>query len=181
MRKYLPAVVLLTAIFGGLSFYIAKEVIASIQKKADIDKFEDKSKERWFQTFKDIDTEKKTITLKEIKTPFVLINFWASWCTPCLKEFPDLVELRKKIPEDKLFILGINCDEEAPESKVIQIKKKFNVNFPNVVDPQNKNLTIIGSNTLPATLLFHNGVLIFSSYKQTDFMNKQFLKMIDTP
>ena len=58
MRKYLPVVILLTMVFGGLSFYIAKEVIASIRKKADVEKTEDKSKERWLQSFQEVDDNK---------------------------------------------------------------------------------------------------------------------------
>ncbi len=164
--------------FGGLSFYIAREVIASIRKKADIEKTEDKSKEMWLQAFHEKDEEGKSIILKDVKSPFILVNFWASWCTPCLKEFPDLVELRKKIPEDKLYIIGINCDEEDPKNKILQMKKRFSINFPNIQDPQNKNLASIGSSTLPVTLLFHNGVLVYSTFKQTQFLNKQFLQML---
>ena len=178
MRKYLPLVILLTAIFGFLSFYIAREVIASIRKKADIEKTEDKSKEKWLQEFSEKDTEGKQVVLKNIKAPFILINFWASWCGPCLKEFPELVELRKKISEEKLYILGINCDEETPLAKIESLKKSLNINFPNVIDPTNKNLAAIGSRVLPATLLYHNGVLVYSTFKQTNFLNSQFLKML---
>lgn len=178
MRKYLPLAILFTAVFGILSFYIAREVIASIRKKADIEKTEDKSKEKWLQEFKEQDTDGKEVKLNNIKAPFILVNFWASWCTPCLKEFPELIELRKKISEEKLYIVGINCDEETPLAKIEALKKRFNFNFPNIMDPANKNLAAIGSSTLPATLLFHNGVLVYSTFKQTDFLNSQFLKML---
>jgi len=181
MRKYLPIVILFTAVFGMLSFYIAREVIASITKKADVDVVVmDKSKELWFQNFADKDLDKNPIVLKDIKAPLVLINFWASWCGPCLKEFPELIELRKKISEKSLYIVGINCDDEKPKEKIASIEKKFDLNFPNILDPENKNLAAVGASTLPVTLLYHKGVLIYSSFKQTNFLDKKFLEMIQS-
>lgn len=179
MRKYLPVIILFTAVFGTVTFYLAREVTATITKKAIVEATEDKSKESWFKSFAEKDLEDNEVVLKNIKAPFVLVNFWASWCTPCLKEFPELVELRKLIAEEKLYILGINCDEETPLVKIKPIQKKFKFNFPNIIDPKNKNLSNIGSSSLPVTLLFHKGVLIYSNFKQTDFLSKPFLNLLE--
>jgi thiol-disulfide isomerase/thioredoxin len=179
MRKYLPVVILFTAVFGILSFYIAREVMASITKKADVENVVDKSKDQWFKNFSEKDLDNKPIVLSSIKAPFVLVNFWASWCSPCLKEFPELVSLRKTIPEEKLFIVGINCDDEDPLKKIAPLSKKFEFNFPNIIDPKNKNLSEVGASSLPVTLLFHKGELIYSSYKQTNFLDKKFLQMLE--
>lgn len=185
MRKYLPVVILLTAIFGMLSFYIAKEVIASINKKVDIEsaiaeKSVEKTKDLWFKNFTDKDLEKNQIVLANIKAPFVLVNFWASWCGPCLKEFPELVQLRQKISQERLYIVGINCDDEMTKEKMTPLQKKYGINFPNILDPENKNLSAIGSSTLPVTLLYHKGILIFSNFSQTSFSDDKFLKLLDT-
>ena len=54
--------------------------------------------------------ENKTITTQDIKIDkYTLINFWASWCTPCLYEHPYLLKLHK---EKNITILGINYNDE---------------------------------------------------------------------
>jgi len=40
----------------------------------------------------------------------LLVNFWATWCPPCLRELPGLLNLRKKYGEDKLHMIGISLD-----------------------------------------------------------------------
>lgn len=169
---------MLTSIFGFLSFNIAKEVAGNISENRKKNESVNNSKELWFKNFKESDIKKNPVILQKIKAPYVLINFWASWCKPCLQEFPELIKLRKQIPEEKLYVVGINCDEETPLKKVLSTQSKFQFNFPNIVDPENKNLTAIGSMTLPATLLFYKGELIYSSYKRTNFQSEEFLNLL---
>lgn len=174
----MPVVILFTTIFGMLSFYIAKEVIAGISKKADVDPVSlDLKKEQWLSSLQEVDTEGQSVTLKNIKAEYILVNFWASWCAPCLKEFPEMVKLREKIPAEKLYILGINCDMENTLKNFKKTKEEFKFNFPNVLDSKNKHLDAIGSTSLPATLVFKNGKLIYSNFRQTSFLAQEFLEL----
>ncbi|MFN9077699.1 MAG: TlpA family protein disulfide reductase, partial [bacterium] len=45
--------------------------------------------------------------LSELKGKVVVLDFWATWCGPCIASFPKLVELRKSYPEDKVEIVGL--------------------------------------------------------------------------
>jgi len=49
------------------------------------------------------------IRLSDFRGKTVLLNFWTTWCMPCLREMPDLVELQKRLA-DKLVILGVSLD-----------------------------------------------------------------------
>ncbi len=61
-----------------------------------------------------IDRQGKTWTLSELKGQVVFINFWATWCPPCLKELPSMQNLYTKIPKDKFKMLAIlNKDKTA--------------------------------------------------------------------
>lgn len=44
------------------------------------------------------------------KGKVLIINFWATWCSPCVKEFPGLMNLRREFSEDELTIVGISMD-----------------------------------------------------------------------
>ena len=53
------------------------------------------------------------VKLSELKGKVVLIDFWASWCSPCRQEMPILEELHKKYVEQGLVIIGVNIDTNA--------------------------------------------------------------------
>jgi cytochrome c biogenesis protein CcmG, thiol:disulfide interchange protein DsbE len=56
--------------------------------------------------------------LRDLRAKVVLINFWATWCVPCLTEFPSLVELSQKYKDDpRLQIIAITMDQSPTEVK----------------------------------------------------------------
>lgn len=100
--------------------------------------------------------------LKQNKGKPILINVWATWCTPCREEFPDLVKLSKNY-NDKIKFIGISADDpDALDSKVISFLKKYNADFENflikVIDPENfiNLLNNDWSGALPATFIYDN-------------------------
>ena len=57
------------------------------------------------------DLQGKTVKLHDFKGKTVLLNFWATWCTPCIAEFPQFVRLAQSMPDD-LVILAVSIDED---------------------------------------------------------------------
>jgi len=62
----------------------------------------------------------------QAKGKVVVINFWASWCGPCRQEIPELISLRKRIPEDKLVIIGVSLDQEPSMYAAYTARTGFN-------------------------------------------------------
>jgi thiol-disulfide isomerase/thioredoxin len=61
----------------------------------------------------------------------LIINFWASWCAPCLEEVPLLVRMQKKYQSQGLQIIGIAADSPSNASKFAQ---KLSINYPTLPD-----------------------------------------------
>jgi thiol-disulfide isomerase/thioredoxin len=74
-----------------------------------------------------LDLHGATRTLDEWRGQPVLVNFWATWCPPCLKEIPLLVSLQEEFRDDGLAIVGVAVDEELA---VRQFVAERELNFP---------------------------------------------------
>ena len=90
----------------------------------------------------------------------LLINVWATWCVPCLEEFPDLIEFSKKY-KNEIEVVGISVDlPEEIDSKVIPFLQKHNAGFPNFIadikDPEDfiNLLNTDWSGAIPATFFY---------------------------
>jgi len=60
--------------------------------------------------FSAADIDGRTWRLGDLRGRVVLLDFWATWCGPCLAEMPNVIRLRERYPEDRLVILGISLD-----------------------------------------------------------------------
>lgn len=61
------------------------------------------------------DLQGKTHTLADYKGKWVIVNYWATWCPPCLDEIPELVEFHEQYGKDRAVVLGVNFEEPDPE------------------------------------------------------------------
>ena len=85
----------------------------------------------------------------------VLLHFWATWCAPCLEEFPDLIKLARNNPK-KLKILGVSSD--LSEADIDKFLKKLDLNLPDnfalIWDEKQKiTKTLYGTKKLPESFL----------------------------
>jgi len=69
----------------------------------------------------------KPVALKSFSGKVVLVDFWASWCPPCIIEIPQLIGLQKK-HAGKLQIIGVSMDDDAAAAK--DVAGRFAFNYP---------------------------------------------------
>lgn len=81
----------------------------------------------------------------------LIVAFWATWCSPCVKEFPGLVTVRKEIPESDLQMVGISLDHNV--RAVENFVQQQQANFPIFMDGGDVSATF-GVNSIPRTLIF---------------------------
>lgn len=68
--------------------------------------------------------------LSDFRGKWVLVNFWASWCTPCLKEIPDLVRFHEKHKDRDAIVLGVNYGEALSDKALHSFITKFKITYP---------------------------------------------------
>lgn len=104
-------------------------------------------------------TSNSQVTLTEqYAGRWVVINYWAQWCKPCLEEIPELNALAEKYPN--IAVLGVNFDGATGEELATQVAK-FEIQFPVLaVDPA-EQLGTTRPVVLPTTLILNpEGVLV---------------------
>lgn len=67
------------------------------------------------------------VTLGAYRGKVVILDFWASWCPPCLREMPSLISLQKQY-DGKLQVIGVSMDDRSDAAKAVT--KRFNFNYP---------------------------------------------------
>lgn len=120
--------------------------------------------------------EGKTIKISDFSGKFLLIDFWASWCGPCRKENPNLVEAYKKYHTEGFEILGISLDDAARKDAWIKAIKDDNLLWPQVSDLGGWDsiaAKLYGINAIPANFLLDpTGKIVARDLRGEDLQNR---------
>jgi len=120
------------------------------------------------------------VNLKEFRGKVVLLNFWATWCPPCRKEIPSMVELYKKYKDRGLEIIGVNLDKLG-KSEVEKFSLEHKINFPVLLNPSGDAAARYGVVVLPTTIFLDRyGKIKGRISGALDWTAETNLKTIDT-
>jgi peroxiredoxin len=103
-----------------------------------------------------ISDDTSSIHLANYRGKVVLLNFWASWCPPCVVETPSLVQFHHDHPEYPILAVSIDTNEEAYRKFIVQ--KHFDVTT--VRDPDQTVATKYGTTGWPETFVIDRNGLI---------------------
>jgi len=100
--------------------------------------------------------DNKKILLEELQEELILVNFWASWCAPCIEELPSMLNLIKK-HKGKIALLTISTDDKIEDIRKFRNKLKITGTEQNIywVWDEGKNISLNIFNTLkvPETII----------------------------
>ena len=92
-------------------------------------------------------------TLQEMRGKLVIVHFWASWCPPCLKEIPDLIEFAEAWQDKPIEVIGVSLDENWENAEKVVISSKLPKNFESLIDLTGKTPEAYGTYQYPETYL----------------------------
>ena len=97
------------------------------------------------------DTRGVAHRLEDYRGKVVLVNFWASWCPPCIKEMPGLQQLQAKLADRPFTILAVNVGEKRYD--VWKFTKLVDFTLPTPLDPNRGTFNAWGAEVLPTSFL----------------------------
>jgi peroxiredoxin len=103
------------------------------------------------------DADRK-VELRDFRGRTVILNFWATWCPPCVEEMPSLVQLQKRFKDKNVTVLGVSIDADGDAYH--RFLKDHNVEFLTVRDPDAKSSNLYGTFKFPETYIIdRNGIV----------------------
>jgi thiol-disulfide isomerase/thioredoxin len=124
---------------------ICSIMACTLIKAQTVQNFQLKNLENQTRSFVDLKGEKLT-----------LIDFWASWCKPCLKAIPELNKIYAEYKSKGVEIIGINCDGPRSVAKVAPLSQSLQIKYPVLLDINSEVMNNLGLQAFPTLLLVNS-------------------------
>jgi cytochrome c biogenesis protein CcmG, thiol:disulfide interchange protein DsbE len=111
-------------------------------------------------------SNKKTIRLAAFRGKVVLLNFWATWCAPCLTEMPTFNQWQQQYGFDNLQVIGVSMDD-AP-ADVVSLVARLKLNYPVVMGDEHLGASYGGILGLPVTFLIDRRGRVQARYENAE-------------
>src|SRR5579863_5113718 len=100
----------------------------------------------------------RTVSLNQFRGQVVVLNFWATWCPPCVAELPSMIDMQDRLRSRGVTVLGVSIDVD--NDAYHRFLKLRSVNFLTVRDPGQKVAGMYGTSVWPETYVIdREGIL----------------------
>lgn len=170
MKKFLPFIIFIVVfgvvLAGQIGFKMFSKNEEIIKQSTEYLEYENLFLHGNYKTLAGTSVE-----MTKLNAPVVILNFWASWCIPCLEEMPSMIALKNKFKPDQVQIVAINTDEDDQKMNIEKTMKKINMKdeFIIVPDSNSKLVTDFKVSAIPVTIIFHRGKVVHFSNGPMDF------------
>ncbi len=122
-----------------------------------------RAREPYAPDFSITTSEGEHITLEDLRGKVVVLDFWGTWCPPCVESVPSLRSLHKKFAKEPSFVLiGISSDSDKQEWKAFTEKEKMI--WPQFLDSNHEVQMAFGVRAFPTYIVIdHEGIIRFRS------------------
>lgn len=121
-----------------------------------------------------MDGKGKTVVLASLNGKVVFINFWATWCPPCLAELPSINELHNQLNDNKnIVFLIVDADNNLKKSLPFMASHYYNLPVYTTVTSVPKQMM---GNSIPTTVILNKkGQIVFHHEGAADYTNQKFV------
>lgn len=117
------------------------------------------------------DINGNVLSLADLKGKVIFMNFWATWCPPCVAEMPAINELHKEMGDEVAFVM-LSMDQDF--QKAIAYKERKEFGLP-IYQPASQIPSMYGSSQLPTTYVIDaQGKLVMTHMGMADYNNQEF-------
>lgn len=123
----------------------------------------------------------KKYTLESFRGKVVILDFWASWCDPCIRLIPDLNKLHASYADKGLILLGVNRDKEL--QTLHDTVKKYDIRYPQVWDFSGGHPSLVDSYRVtgfPTTIIIDKRGRLFKKWGTMDWKMSYFVDFLLT-
>jgi thiol-disulfide isomerase/thioredoxin len=108
-----------------------------------------------------LDAAGNEVSLHDFGGKVVLLNLWATWCAPCIKELPSLDRLQAQLGSDRFQVVAVSVDRRGAEAVRPYFEKLGIANLPIYAEPKNQLAQSLGLTVLPSTIVVGpHGVMV---------------------
>ncbi len=121
------------------------------------------------------DAKGKMVKLTDIKSNYILLDFWFSRCGPCIASFPEIKELYVKTKRNKLAVIGISTDSRSENELWKETLSKHDMTWINLNDPKYNLVKLLAIGNYPTRVLLDKDykiILLDTDNSQDDFFKK---------
>ncbi len=140
---------------GGLAF-LAHPALADVgpaQIKGAVAKFELSKSPKRLPDLEFLDADDKPLHFADFKGKAMLVNFWATWCAPCVKEMPSLDRLQAAMGKDKFVVLPLSLDGPSRPKVAPFFEDKKLTNLGIYFDKGRRVMQALDVSILPTSIL----------------------------
>ena len=119
----------------------------------------------------------RTITRKEFGGKLLVLNFWASYCAPCIEELPSLDQFQRELADQGVVVLGVSIDKDAKAYK--RFLDRYKVSFLTARDPDAKINSEYGTYKIPETYLINSdGKVVGKIINATNWVDDRMISYV---
>ena len=164
MKTNIAIIAIIAILTYALTLFLSEnnisKTVTDVPDKASIQKDLTANNAQQIPDFTITDINGNTHSASDYEDKIIILNFWASWCAPCIKEFPNLLSAANTHKDNVILIaLSSDLDEAAIHKFVTKMNKQQNLDFsaPNVIIALDENQSITAKKfqtfKLPETLI----------------------------
>ena len=120
----------------------------------------------------------QAIQLQDFRGKFLVLNFWATWCPPCLEELPSLNRFHERFAHKGVVVLGVSIDEDGDTYR--EFLKRAGIGFLTARDPSRRVMHRYGTYKVPETYFVdRNGKVVQKIVNSRDWTDPQLVADVE--